>query len=182
MRKISLYVNVSDINTFTAPPSVLSEQRITNRRNYRDAVVATVSLVVVLSFVTHIPLAMPAVTPYAEVTAYFGTADAPVSSSPNFLIYYFGYGDTALQAMEQAFEDVSLSYILSYFGVTLPGWGWLLDQVNEYAGAYISGEDGATLTDIIANWIIDDIGDALPWWLDWCLPALVGEAFVIAGL
>jgi hypothetical protein len=123
----------------------------------------------------------PIVTPFAETFSWFSAETSPSHNQPNFIWYWQVDKEAPQTAHENAFISAGIGDLLSVAGLSgvLPASiGDIVSQANVLIGEHLSG---TSLTDMIAEVIVDDVGSEMPWWLDWAVPVIAAQAIVIAS-
>ncbi|MCL4345177.1 MAG: hypothetical protein M1496_02295 [Candidatus Thermoplasmatota archaeon] len=150
-------------------------EKVQRRKGYRNAIMAGLAMLLLLSVVTSSPVGSQLVLPVWESTTYFSSAENSVSVQvPDFLYYYATNGHNVDNALIEAVEHATLAGLLSAAGISLPATTLegLLTQ------ALADGLDAAGITDALEGVLLG----LLPWYEDWMAPAIIASvaAFVVA--
>ena len=173
-------INISQISG-TQRLELLKFKRTENKRKLRNFLYASLVIGAFLTVAIGVPIMAPMVTPFTESFSWFSSDMTTSHNQPNFIWYWVVDKEPPLQALENAFFSAGIGYLMSAAGLSgiLPASiGDIVSQANVLIG---ESYGGTSLTDSIANIIVQAIGEDMPWWLDWAMPVIAAQALVIAS-
>ena len=173
-------INISQISG-TQRLELLKFKRRENTKKLRNFLYASLVIGAFLTVAIGVPIMAPMVTPLAETFSWFSSDMTSSHNQPNFIWYWKVDNYAPLTALEDAFFSAGIGYIISEAGLTGilgSSIGDIVSQANVLIG---ESYGGTSLTDSVADIIVQAIGEDMPWWLDWAMPVILAQAIVIAA-